>query len=194
MTRKHKHGELTQAQASQHKQANTSTTSKQANSHKHDKQANTSIVSKQAKTSMGSKQRKTNMGSKHKMASKHQTWRANTFTPRQDNQANKAWQANTFRQTNISMARKNDHGELSQAWQPKTSDTASKYIHAKTPSKPGQESMASKKMRRSTITSDSKTNERERRLIILSWEWEKKGVRSFPDLQVHLLSSTLGTN
>jgi hypothetical protein len=98
----------------------------------------------------------------------------------QANQANKAWRANTFRQTNISMASLHKPGnEKHQTFMP---------------SKPGQQSMASKKMRRSTITSDSKTNERERRLIILSWEWEKKGVRSFPDLQVHLLSSTLGTN
>jgi hypothetical protein len=135
MTRKHKHGELTQAQASQHKQANTSTTSKQANSHKHDKQANTSIVSKQASKNKHGEQAKKNKHGEQTQDGK-QAWQTKAsrhceqIHSRQDNQANKAWQANTFRQTNISMARKNDHGELSQAWQPKTSDTASKYIHA----------------------------------------------------------------
>ena len=96
------------------------------------------MTGKQAKTSMGSKQtlawqasknkhgEQTNKN-KHGGASKQngqQAWQTkvsdmasiyiHTKTT-QANQANNAWRANTFRQSNISIASKNEHGELTQA-------------------------------------------------------------------------------
>jgi hypothetical protein len=85
--------------------------------------ANTSMTSKQANTSMTSKHDKQASKQKQHKHSK-QAWQTkasdmaskyiHTKTT-QANQANNAWRANTFRQSNISIASKNEHGELTQA-------------------------------------------------------------------------------